>query len=365
MKSDINLAQKECSCGFIIKLEGWIRESLLANHVPFKKIETNIGQRLATENRHADFPAIKIVAFFQDDANRILDLLSSEFEVQALAPVHQGRQGQHSYSSAPSHFIARLNRNGKASLGSHAFADCSFEIVVSTVLQEAFEDIQKELSDSTAGINGDAKSELEKIKSLIGMADSECSKISHIMGHSGFSGANLNSVDANNVHIGYNDLQEGFMKDETIVALNAPVVDETLEKYVLNSRIVAEIDAEIAQRVHAAINADVDVEGDAGRLAFSNILTIGQLSEALVEKRKDVVAFAEKWIGNDTGGSFDKGICLFYLEYLLVGETNDLSRANEYVTRFISDNDYNARRIIQKYAEIKNAGVEKLTPELA
>jgi hypothetical protein len=66
------------------------------------------------------------------------------------------------------------------------------------------------------------------------------------------------------------------------------------------------------------------------------------------------VAFAEKWIGKDNGGSFDSGISLFYLEYLLVGKKNDPAFAVEYVVKFISDNDYSARYIIPTYNSIHN-----------
>jgi hypothetical protein len=103
------------------------------------------------------------------------------------------------------------------------------------------------------------------------------------------------------------------------------------------------------------LNNDVDVEGDVERLRFLKVYSLKQLHERITDNKNDIIAFAEKWIGKDNGGSFDSGICLFYLEYLLVGKRNDPAFAVEYVLKFISDNDYSARFIIPTYNAISKA----------
>ncbi len=133
---------------------------------------------------------------------------------------------------------------------------------------------------------------------------------------------------------------------------NAPMTDSMLKEYITGSKQVREIDAEIARRAGATLNNEVDVEGDVERLKFLKVYTLKQLHERLLDNKNDLIAFAEKWIGADNGGSFDSGICLFYLEYLLVGKRNDPAFAVEYVLKFISDNDYSARFIIPTYNSI-------------
>ncbi len=135
---------------------------------------------------------------------------------------------------------------------------------------------------------------------------------------------------------------------------NAQMTDVTLREYVMNSKILKEIDQMIADRAGAKINSDVDIEGDVERLRFLKVYSLKQLHERLTDNKNDIVAFAEKWIGKDNGGSFDSGISLFYLEYLLVGKKNDPAFAVEYVVKFISDNDYSARYIIPTYNSIHN-----------
>lgn len=136
---------------------------------------------------------------------------------------------------------------------------------------------------------------------------------------------------------------------------NAQLTEPMLKEFVKTSKLVKEIDGQIADRAGAKINDEIDIEGDVDRLRFLKVLTLKQLTERLTENKEEIVAFAEKWIGKDNGGSFDSGICLFYLEYLLVGKKNDPAFAVEYVLKFISDNDYSARYIIPTYNSIRHA----------
>jgi hypothetical protein len=134
---------------------------------------------------------------------------------------------------------------------------------------------------------------------------------------------------------------------------NAQMTEASLKEFVRTSPMVKEVDAMIAERAGAKINEEIDIEGDVDRLRFLKVFTLKQLTEKITDNKEDIVAFAEKWIGKDNGGSFDSGICLFYLEYLIVGKKNDPAFAVEYVLKFISDNDYSARYIIPTYNSIR------------
>lgn len=146
---------------------------------------------------------------------------------------------------------------------------------------------------------------------------------------------------------------------------NAQMNDAMLKEYVGSSKLVKEVDRMIAERAGAKINDDIDIEGDVERLRFLKVYTLKQLNEKITDNKEDIVAFAEKWIGKDNGGSFDSGICLFYLEYLLVGKKNDPAFSVEYVLKFISDNDYSARYIIPTYNAIRLAAGEPASNNFA
>ncbi len=144
---------------------------------------------------------------------------------------------------------------------------------------------------------------------------------------------------------------------------NAQMSDSSLKEYVLNSKLLREIDSQISARAGAKHNDEIDIEGDVERLRFLKVFSLKQLHEKLADNKTDIISFAEKWIGKDNGGSFDMGISLFYLEYLLVGKKNDPGFAVEYVLKFISDNDYSARYIIPTYNAIRqgDSGVAKFS----
>jgi hypothetical protein len=142
---------------------------------------------------------------------------------------------------------------------------------------------------------------------------------------------------------------------------NAPMNDASLREYVMSSKLLKEVDQKIAERAGAKINPEIDIEGDVERLRFLKVFTLKQLHDRILDNKNDIVAFAEKWIGKDNGGSFDSGISLFYLEYLLVGKKNDPAFAIEYVVKFISDNDYSARYIIPTYNSIRNTEVSNFS----
>lgn len=146
---------------------------------------------------------------------------------------------------------------------------------------------------------------------------------------------------------------------------NIQMSDAMLREYVRTSDLVKEIDRAIAERAGARINEEVDIEGDVERLRFLKVNTMRQLTERLMDNKEDIVSFAEKWIGKDNGGSFDSGICLFYLEYLLVGKRNDPAFSVEYVLKFISDNDYSARYIIPTYNAVRHAAGEPASSNFA
>jgi hypothetical protein len=172
---------------------------------------------------------------------------------------------------------------------------------------------------------------------------------------------NIDKIDTFNMNVnGFADRFADMPQAAPVVAAvtntldeNAQMTEESLTEFVRTSYLIKEVDSSIAERAGAKINDDIDIEGDVDRLRFLKVFNIRQLVDKITDNKDDIIAFAEKWIGKDNGGSFDSGICLFYLEYLIVGMKNDPAFAVEYVLKFISDNDYSARYIIPTYNSIR------------
>lgn len=133
---------------------------------------------------------------------------------------------------------------------------------------------------------------------------------------------------------------------------NGQLTDAAISNYVNNSKLVTDIDNTICKNTKGKINNKIDIEGDVDRLNFLGIKTIEQLNNSLNSNKDNIIKFANIWIGADYNGSFDRGICLFYLEYVLVAQRNDEDFCKEYILKYITDNPYSSRYILSTYKAI-------------
>jgi|GEM_PF-4977928 len=265
---------------------------------------------------------LKIVTYSEDAIDRLHSLLD---EAMVLGvPAESALKPQHPFK------VLRFNAKYKAGIAGRDAHQ--FDLVICSILSEAYAGMVCSAGIDESVTTAAEKKELHKISSLLKMADEECAKLAK-------------TLRLGNKHSDVSGAESG------IHTLSYSL----LEQYVNGSAVVREIDRQIAAHAGARISAQMDIDGDIERLAFVNINTVAKLNEALLENSREIVAFAEKWIGKDNGGVFDAGIALFYLEYLLVAKKDDNAFCNEYVLRFISDNDFSARYIIPTYKSIHGA----------
>lgn len=88
------------------------------------------------------------------------------------------------------------------------------------------------------------------------------------------------------------------------------------------------------------------------KLLFLNIKTIKQLDTELEVNKEKIVSFAKKWV-KSAATKFNAGISIFYLCYVLVGQTNDLKFAKDYFEEVIRKGNSNitdrSQEIIETY----------------
>ena len=319
----------------VAQIENLVRDLMVTNDMPCYQVETT-GQSSATPG------VIRIVACFEDAVEKICKLLLTEFDLTIDEPARHS--GFDIFTLRKVCYTAKLKDkyDARPELGTHN--GFQFRIEVCSILQEALATIENALGNRPGALTEDSVKVLYRINTLMEMADQELVKLKNTL--------------KNTSHIRLNNTAD--TDPLTIADDNTPMTETTLRQYVASSQLLRETDFEIAHRVNAKINPHVDIEGDLERLRFLKVLTIKQLNETLLENKNEIIAFAEKWIGKDNGGSFDSGIALFYLEYMLVGKKNDPAFSVEYVVKFISDNDYSARYIIPTY----NAAVKQQTAPL-
>jgi len=486
---------------FTVKIEDLIKEILVQNSMPYYRIESSL-EFVASNDENSYRPVIRIITYFEDAVNKILDILQSEFELVNANAVDKSALRIDTFSYKHAQYIGSLKQDRQSLTEYKRSADKKFEIHICSMLQDAWVGIEKELGYSSASIPDEVKRDFYRVGALLEMADIEFLKIrsqlsktdtsaiakqpelqsqpvaqapaattfaehlqavvseapaaaaavappapeqpkielesmdmnvdslnslamnvNHIEEKNGINDESLSGLiniapdaekplaitpeeqhkdappiaeiapdetpsasNGDGVNLNIDNIQtfnmnvNGMIEKTTEIIRdhattdrafpfneeepkntapapldeNAPITDASLKEYVLNSKILKDVDMQIAERAGAKLNAEIDIEGDVDRLRFLKVFTLKQLHERITDNSADIVAFAEKWIGKDNGGSFDSGICLFYLEYLLVGKKNDPAFAIEYVVKFISDNDYSARYIIPTYNSIRN-----------
>lgn len=383
-------------------------QALAHNGVPVYCVDTVVPAMPAI-----GVPVLNIVTFGNEHNAAIVAVLQSLFQLQHIP---QPPLATEAFADASFLFGAAL-LSDRASLLEYALLQPTpFHISVSSVLQRVYSAMHRELApDGT--LPDSAQREFFRVGALLEMADIEFRKLRTSLSESRQSTtaqeldsllaaiptAPLPEQVANNVPadqpvhdvslpgtpmaLSIESIETFNLNASGPVEIAAPmaatpaaepadplpvinesdeITPELLKAWVATNDLVAEIDGMIAQRVEATMNTEVDVEGDVERLRFLRVLTFGQLIDRLRDNKNEVAEYAERWIGKDIGGSFDKGISLFYLEYLLVGKKNDPALAIEYVLKFISDNDYSARFIIPTYNAVRkrlepSAGFSHLT----
>ena len=452
----------QSSSVFLAKFEDLVREIIIQNNVPYYRVDSSFESQMNAEGTSNQVAIVRITSYFEDSVTKISEALIKEFDLTVLKSTDRNSNWVDSFASNQVHYLASLKANRLELTEYKRWGAATFEIRISSILQDAWSGMEKELTKGgAASVPDEVKRDFYRIGALLEMADAEFLKIKNLVTKQ--KGANANqqevpttnevaqpapiaakieptvaapnvnfdifdslagdntntehtdtdaerflelfqsqintdkeptySVTASDFDSLLNQAEKAVPQPETFVLNtvsvdtsnpvagntvegddlnksvpsfneghafapglldeNAQMTDATLREYILSSKLLREIDSMIAERAGAKVNDEIDIEGDVERLRYLKVFTLKQLHEKLSENKIDIVAFAEKWIGRDNGGSFDSGISLFYLEYLLVGKKNDPAFAVEYVLKFISDNDYSARYIIPTYNSIR------------
>ncbi len=399
----------ERSNAFMIRVEDLVKEIVLQNNIPVYRIESGLE-----DNATAGLPYIKIITYFENPISTIEKILSQEFDVAQPAV---NNTAPDKFSPRQTILNAALKANRLELAEYKTFGSTKFSIHICSVLHDAWSGIESELGVDGNNLSEEAKRNLYRAGALMETADLEFSKIGDLLiktqaktagtsatppvngqpatpvqqaapapkpapaptpqaassnGEKNGASQSINldgpgrlNVNANGVVENAPAPKQPLPNNEDEKQFGTPALDEyaqmtdaTLREYASSSKLLKEVDTQIAKQADARLTNEIDIEGDVERLKFLKVFSLKQLNEKLLENKADIVAFADKWIGKDSGGSFEMGIGLFYLEYLLVAKKNDPAFAVEYVLKFISDNEYSARYIVPTYEAIKGAEVD-------
>jgi hypothetical protein len=249
---------------------------------------------------------INIITYSEDTIDKISDLLQNHFNLQ----VHESGDGLNSsfksFSFRKTCYLATLKQTSNNVAYTEARA-VPFLVKISSIFHRALVAMECALGKRGDNLSPAIQKGFYNIGSLLERAEQQFQDLYSRLNEGNESFEFMRQIQPNDA-----------------LASNKLITPETLKNFVSTSTLLKDADKQIADRTNAKMSAKIDIDGDVQRLNFLQITSLPQLEEALQQHKNDIIAFAEKWIGKDNNGSFDCGISLFYLEYLLVGKKNDL-----------------------------------------
>ena len=244
-----------------------------------------------------DLSGLRIVAYHQDDANRICELIRREFDIDDDNSVDKSKSlqpDQFGYRSV--HYIVTFNSTRKKLKEYSKFKKFKAEIQVRTVLQHAWAAIDHKLKyKTTEQIPSETKRELFRISALLETADIEFSRT-------------IESI--NKLKDKYSDQ---IKKNSLDLEINSDTLSIYLQREDVNQRIL-ELPV---NRIHLQDERQIPSGSFIKFLRNSEILTLKQL-DTLFDKKAQIQTDLEKFVKKWEDGVKKEPNLKLVLSYLLL-----------------------------------------------
>ncbi|MED1201968.1 GTP pyrophosphokinase family protein [Heyndrickxia acidicola] len=296
-----------------------------------KKIDEK-GDKYNGLEEITDTLGLRIITYFEDDVDKIANLIKTEFLLDEKNSTDKRDKKPDTFGYSSLHYIVKL-KEPRASLPEYArFNDINFELQIRSILQHAWAEIEHDIGYKSAiSIPKNVRRNFSRIASLLELADIEFIRIKkEIQKYS-------------------EKVKENIKLDN----LNIPLDKVTLEEFLENSSLISEINYHF-KRLFNAVEvkySDRAVESDLKRLMYFNITTLEQLQSELFNRKDKILSFSAKWVEKNAI-TISKGVALFYLEYLLIGEKNDVNAIEKYLQEFSIGQEY--RKTAEKILRVIN-----------
>lgn len=264
-----------------------------------KKIEKK--EKYNSINEITDIIGLRLITYFEDDVDKIANLLKKEFildEINSVDKRTKDNPEEFGYSSL--HYILKL-KEPRASLPEYKhFKDINFEIQIRSVLQHAWAEIEHDLGyKSKKEIPHSIRRDFSRVSSLLELADKEFIRIKDFL---------VKYEDEISSQIEENQLAIKIDKVSYTEYLNkSATISEIRDKLMKNYPNCNEYD-----NVYIRFNPEV--------LEYFNIYTVDYLDLLLKENKSKIINFFGRWnldgkyedvtVHNDTP--------VFYLFYVLI-----------------------------------------------
>lgn len=328
-----------------------LMEDLLAQYkINYHKVECRakdpgrLEEKIVSKNNKyaslrevTDLVGVRVITYFEDEIDKVAEIIEKEFIVDPKNSIDKRHLDFDRFGYRSLHYVVSLNNERQKLIEYVRFTGIQVEVQIRSVLQHAWAEIEHDIGYKGAfTIPHSLKRSFYRVAALLETADMEFVQIRD----------NQKEYELS--------LEKEIKDHPEKVEINL----SSLEHFVLNNTLVQQLDKSIADKFNWTLLNDVLGEILLATLNFLHIETIAELSSLLNAKQSDVVAFASAWVAKESfGGTVRKGISIFYLAYVLIGEKNEADQAREFFSQVLGrkseKDEERAKSVFTVYSELK------------
>lgn len=294
----------------ILLKELLINESINYHHISSRvKDKSSLSKKISQKDKYnkiediTDILGCRIITYFDDDVETVVKTLKEEFDIDEKNSINKKDNiSSDKFGYLSYHLICKLKDERTKLKEYKRYKNIQFEIQIRTILQHAWAEIEHDLGyKSKIEIPSILRRKFSRIAGLLETADESFCDIKNKL----------------------NDYNESLQDDKTLMGEDINL--NSLFNYLKSNKLVMHLDSKIS--LFGNWNKVRDTEkdylsADLRKLAFFNITTIEELDKLIINKKDEILTFAEKFLKDidESHDSIPEGISLFYLFYILAFE---------------------------------------------
>jgi putative GTP pyrophosphokinase len=306
-------------------MEKLLVDLLKAKSINYHQISSRLKSRESLEKKvyrkegYADLQDItdivgcRIIAYFEDEVDKIASIIEKEFEVDIENSIDKRKVEFDRFGYLSLHFVAKLSK-GRLKLTEYKrFSSLKFEVQIRSILQHSWAEIEHDIGyKGKFSIPDIAKRRFSRIAALLETADLEFVRL------------------RNDLSIYEQNVAKEIRENPATVKLDLA----TLSSFIQTSTELKEVDAAIAKYLHVDLYNDFDsLEELLEYLDFARIYTIQDLQEFYLRNKDCIIEFSSHWRSiikkyTEEKGNGINGISLYDTAFYKIGLTKS---ENEFI----------------------------------
>jgi len=302
----------------------------------YKNLSESTEEITELEDIH-DLAGLRITTYFSDDVDLVAAIIEKEFDIDEQNSVDKRSlldPDRFGYLSI--HYVVKLTETRSKLAEYKRFVKCQAEIQIRSILQHAWAEIEHDLGYKTShAVPKHIRRQFSRLAGLLEVADDEFLRI--------------------------RDSLLKYEKEVSSKIISSPeevlINQASLRAFIEESEIVKELDLKIASFQKVGITEATSLDTRIKQLHCVNVETIADLDALLHREAENILKFAEMWLtGTTDKRPFERGICIFYLNYILISKQKSIEKVVEYLERGAiggrGEKKELARRILATYSKL-------------